>query len=200
MTAPGGCDKNSISINYTTPTRKKFQDLTFDLETAKNFDLKIDTESNRRAYFIRKLRKNLQYFIYGSRRLAHPKKYLDMVFLLGTTANRSKIEGVFEGVFHGKSEEFGNGSQVNLKNLMDRANITIDHFINGVGSNQQIESWSNSAARQALIFWAIVTYNGELVEFLWRKSDDPIAWGLGGFSILPIGCGILSSDWLTRSN
>ena len=177
------------------------QDLTFDLETAKNFDSNIDTESNRRAFFIRKLRKNLQYFIYGSRRLAHPKKYLDMVFLLGTTANREKMDGTLHGrVLYGHSEEFEKGGQFYLKNYIDRNNITIDHFITGVGSNQQIESWSNSAARQALIFWAIVTYNGELVEFLWRKSDDPIAWGLGEFSTLLLDCGIRSSDLLTRSN
>ena len=76
--------------------RKKLQNLTDLLETAKGMDPAIDIESNRRVFFLRKLRKNLQYFIYGSRRLAHPKKYLDMVFLLGTTANKRKTEVGFQ--------------------------------------------------------------------------------------------------------
>ena len=76
--------------------RKKLQNLTEQLQTAKDIDKAIDIDSNRRVFFLRKLRKNLQYFIYGSRRLAHPKKYLDMVFLLGTTANKRKNEVGFQ--------------------------------------------------------------------------------------------------------
>ena len=76
--------------------RKHLQNLTDQLETAKNMDPAIYTDSNKRVFFLRKLRKNLQYFIYGSKRLAHPKKYLDIVFLLGTTANKKKNEVGFQ--------------------------------------------------------------------------------------------------------
>ena len=71
--------------------------------------------------------------------------------------------------------------QGNLKAYIKKENINIDDFI-GAGSTHEVQSWSDSTARQALIFWAIVTENEELVKYLWRKSSDPIAWGLGRFS------------------
>ena len=67
--------------------------------------------------------------------------------------------------------------------MINKENIKIGNYITGIDKNQnEIEPWSDSAARQSLIFWAILTYNNELVEYLWRKSDDPIAWGLGEVS------------------
>ena len=67
--------------------------------------------------------------------------------------------------------------------MVKKENVKIDNFINGIDKNQkEIEPWSDSAARQSLVFWAIVTYNNALVEYLWRKSSDPIAWALGWFS------------------
>ena len=70
--------------------------------------------------------------------------------------------------------------------MIKKENISIRDFF-GIDKNQnEIEPWSDSAARQSLIFWAILTYNNELVEYLWRKSDDPIAWALGEVSIFGV--------------
>ena len=88
-------DHPQIDMNL----RKHLQNLTDQLEFAKNIDPAIYTDSNKRVFFLRKLRKNLQYFIYGSKRLAHPKKYLDMVFMLGTTANKKKNEVGFQTTY-----------------------------------------------------------------------------------------------------